>query len=192
MTGGKGNDTYVVNAIGDVVNETILNSSGGGVDTVESSITFSLATRTNIEHLTLLGGGNINGTGNALNNTIIGNSGRNLLNGGTGNDVLEGGDGNDTLTGGAGQDTFDFDLASQLGDSDIVTDFVKGTDKLDISDLLVDYTGNFDDYVSFTYSGTTTNVFVDADGLDAGFTAMSLASLLNVNLTSADEASFIV
>ena len=74
MTGGKGDDTYVVNVAGDVVNETVLNSAGGGVDTVQSLVTFSLATRTNIEHLTLAGAGNINGTGNALNNEIVGNT----------------------------------------------------------------------------------------------------------------------
>ncbi len=118
MTGGKGDDTYVVNVAGDVVNETVLNSAGGGVDTVQSLVTFSLATRTNIEHLTLAGAGNINGTGNALNNEIVGNTGNNVLNGGTGNDTLQGGDGNDQLIGGAGQDTFDFDLLSEADDGD--------------------------------------------------------------------------
>ena len=38
MTGGAGNDTYVVDNAGDVVTE----AAGGGTDTVESSITFTL------------------------------------------------------------------------------------------------------------------------------------------------------
>ena len=44
----------------------------------------------------LTGTGNINGTGNALNNTLTGNAGNNTLDGGTGADTLIGGAGNDT------------------------------------------------------------------------------------------------
>ncbi len=89
MTGGKGSDTYVVGSLLDVVNETIANGSGGGIDTVESSVTFSLATRVNIDNLTLLGGSDLNGAGNALANLIIGNSGKNILDGGAGADTSE-------------------------------------------------------------------------------------------------------
>jgi hypothetical protein len=46
--------------------------------------------------------------------------------------------------------------------------------------------------VTFTHGVTTTNVPVDADGLGGVFNATTLAILLNVNLTSADSASFIV
>jgi Ca2+-binding RTX toxin-like protein len=50
-----------------------------------------------VEDLVLVAGaGNINGTGNALANSIVGNEGNNTLDGGAGDDVLSGGLGNDT------------------------------------------------------------------------------------------------
>ena len=74
MFGGIGNDTYVVDNAGDVVNET----GGDGTDTVLSSISFSLADAVHaiggIENLTLTGTAAINGTGNALDNVLTGNS----------------------------------------------------------------------------------------------------------------------
>ena len=92
MVGGTGNDTYVVDSTTDVVTE----SSGGGTDTVQSNITYTLGA--NVENLTLTGTSAINGTGNTLNNTLTGNAANNTLNGGTGTDTLAGGLGNDSYT----------------------------------------------------------------------------------------------
>jgi Ca2+-binding RTX toxin-like protein len=124
MDGGKGNDTYVVDA-GDVVKETITSAKGGGTDTVESIVTFSIAASANVDNLTLTGAGNTNGTGNALNNVLTGNGGDNKLDGGTGSDIINGGLGNDTLLGGAGNDT----LNGQDGDDKL--DGGLGNDSLD-------------------------------------------------------------
>lgn len=90
MEGGQGNDTYIVNSVNDV----ILEYANEGYDTVISSANYIL--NANIEELRLVEGFNINGTGNALDNRIVGNSADNILDGVTGADTMIGGKGNDT------------------------------------------------------------------------------------------------
>ncbi len=90
MSGGLGNDTYYVDNIGDIVFE----NTNEGVDIINSSISYTLST--NVENLTLSGTDNINGTGNELNNIIIGNIGNNIIDGGLGIDSMKGGLGDDT------------------------------------------------------------------------------------------------
>lgn len=111
MTGGDGNDTYNVDIAGDSTTETSA-LPAGGIDLVRSTVTRTLGA--NIENLTLLGTLAINGTGNTLNNVIIGNGAVNKLDGGAGNDTLTGGFGADNMIGGAGNDTYDVDNASDL------------------------------------------------------------------------------
>ncbi len=98
MTGGSGNDVYVVDNAGD----RTIESPGGGNDTVRSSVSYTLAAYT--ETLVLTGAAAIDGTGNGLANILTGNAAANRLAGGEGNDVLDGGAGNDTLRGGSGSD----------------------------------------------------------------------------------------
>lgn len=135
MRGGEGNDVYYVNNFGDRVNE--LSDGGSGIDTVVSSISFNLASATQIfgavERLILSGTGNTLGVGNGLNNLIIGNTGSNILNGAVGNDALNGAAGNDTinghigidtLTGSLGNDTFQFTTApNAVTNRDVITDY---------------------------------------------------------------------
>ncbi|AIF49638.1 calcium-binding protein [Pelosinus sp. UFO1] len=123
MYGGVGNDTFVVDNAGDVVIE----AAGEGVDTVQSVISYTLTP--NVENLTLTGSANIDGTGNELDNTILGNSGNNVIDGGVGNDFLDGGIGADTMYGGAGNDTF---VIANVGDV-VIEAAGEGTDTVQSS-----------------------------------------------------------
>lgn len=135
LIGGTGNDTYYINAVDAAT--TIVENAGEGTDTVLTSVSYTLGA--NVENLTLANynghtytaynmlpsangvpvvlqtgitwGDAINGTGNALNNRIVGNDKSNIINGGKGND---------TLTGGLSGDVFLF----KRGDGqDVITDF---------------------------------------------------------------------
>ncbi|HWR53978.1 MAG TPA: M10 family metallopeptidase C-terminal domain-containing protein [Bryobacteraceae bacterium] len=150
MAGGLGNDTYFVNSSGDEVTENL----DAGTDTVKSSITWTLGN--NLENLTLTGSAAINGTGNALDNTITGNSAVNILSGLDGNDTLtgqgaadqllggsgidvlsgnggadtlDGGTGGDTMSGGAGNDLYIVDDAGDI----LLENLAEGTDTVQAS-----------------------------------------------------------
>ena len=105
MEGGVGDDTYVVDDQGDRVIEL----DGAGIDSVQSSITTTLSEH--VENLALSGTAAIDGTGNTLDNFIVGNAGANVLAGLEGNDTLDGGAGVDTMQGGSGNDTYYVDNA---------------------------------------------------------------------------------
>lgn len=92
LEGGAGNDLYNVDDVGDLVVEL----AGQGIDTVQSSVSFTLASE--VEKLTLTGSSALNGTGNGLANTIVGNTGNNTLAGLGGGDIIDGGAGTDTVT----------------------------------------------------------------------------------------------
>lgn len=102
--GGLGDDTFVVDTTSDLVRE----QSGRGTDLVRAETDYTLPDGTAtafVENLRLQGGfGNIDGTGNSLDNTIEGNSGANRLAGNQGADHLLGGQGGDLLFGGQGGD----------------------------------------------------------------------------------------
>jgi ELWxxDGT repeat protein len=190
MTGLAGNDTYTVNDAGDLVIEAL----NQGTDTVQAAISYTLPN--NMENLLLTGTGNLNGTGNALNNQITGNSGNNSLNGAAGTDTLIGGAGNDslngaagidTLTGGVGTDIFIFQFSQSTSAAlDRVTDFAIGTDKID---LLSQAGGAINAPVAFTRAANSTttnintivtNVFTDANGATAGNQALGINSAVLV------------
>ena len=130
MYGGAGDDLYRVDNLADVVSETTVPGvDDGGIDTVESTITYSLGAF--LEKLNLKGTAAINGTGNDLANKLAGNDAANVLSGrggddlmygNGGGDILIGGAGSNELWGGAGSDTFVFNFPV-AGSTDRVKDF---------------------------------------------------------------------
>ncbi|MBP0616572.1 S8 family serine peptidase [Jiella mangrovi] len=163
MYGGRGSDTYYVDNVGDTITEL---KGEGALDQVFSSISFKLYTQSQyLETLTLTGTADIDGMGNARNNTITGNSGANVLNGGSGNDLLIGNGGNDIfddtsgaddMRGGTGNDTYFVDDA---GDT-ITENAGEGTDtvKSAMSTVLYSFGGSLE---NLTLIGTGN---VDATG----------------------------
>lgn len=126
LFGAGGNDTYIVDNVGDQI-ENEQNTTAGGIDTVKSSvISVNLNlfdSGANLENITLTGSANLNATGNAKANVLTGNNGNNALLGGLGNDNLLGGNGNDNLQGQDGKDT----LRGQAG-----TDHLNGGTGADV------------------------------------------------------------
>jgi len=152
MVGGLGNDVMSV----DAATDRVVESSGQGGDTVQSSITYTLGTY--VENLTLIAGaGNINGTGNASANVMAGNEGNNSLSSGSGNDSISGGAGNDTLNGGSGSDTITGGTGNDtyyVGTSgDVITESSgQGTDSV-LSGITYTLGANLE---NLTLSGTST------------------------------------
>jgi Ca2+-binding RTX toxin-like protein len=106
MLGGAGDDSYYVDSRKDGVTEY----ASEGIDTVYSGISYTLGS--NLENLILTGYSTIGGTGNALDNLLVGNNASNTLTGGAGNDWLDGGGGGDKMLGGTGDDTYIADVST--------------------------------------------------------------------------------
>jgi hypothetical protein len=197
LIGGTGNDIYVVDTITDVITE----NAGQGTDTIQSSVTFSLAALPNIENLTLTGATAINGTGNSGNNVLTGNTGNNTLTGGGGSDTFNGGAGADILTGSAGGvNTYVFQFGqSSVSVTDRITNFnfAPNTDKIDLLTSAAAATGaptSFSRAADFTATATSTltnvvnSVVLDADGTGSPTTGFAANSAALVNVTGGSIA----
>ncbi|MEQ1705535.1 MAG: calcium-binding protein [Rickettsiales bacterium] len=184
QSGGHAQDDTLIsieNIIGSPLNDTFTGSSvanningGAGIDTVSyanstAGVTVNLAVTTaqtggfaagdiisNIENL----------TGSAYNDTLLGTSIANIINGGLGNDKM---------TGGSGADIFKFsavtDSGKAAGARDIITDFVKGSDKIDLGDFAGIFTfkgtgalGGSVPGVNYAQVSGNTIIGIDADG----------------------------
>lgn len=163
LKGGTGNDTYKINAIGDSVVEAV----NAGLDTVLSSISYTLTANT--ENLTLMAtAGNLNATGNSLDNLLLGNEGDNILSGSLGNDTLDGGAGNDIYIFGKGdgQDVILGNRESDVGEFNIlqlksgITPSEIATTRLG-NDLVLSIVGTTDKITASSFfSDTTNNIYI--------------------------------
>ncbi|WP_394236991.1 retention module-containing protein [Pseudomonas anguilliseptica] len=168
LNGGSGTDTAgYFDAISGVTVDLSIgaaqNTGGAGSDTLNS-----------IENL----------VGSRFDDVLTGTSSTNSLVGLEGDDILIGNGGSDTLTGGEGADTFKW-LLGNTGTT-TVTDFVKGVDSLDLSQLLVgedDTAGSLSQYLTFAFS-TNTTITVDANAGAGGGTGQTIV-LEGVNLQAA-------
>jgi len=178
LNGGLGNDSFGVDSASDLITEAV----GEGTDTVQASVTYSLLVKaTNGESLTLTATAAINGTGNALNNTVTGNGSANLLQGGAGNDSptgvagkdsLDGGLGTDQLTGGAAADVFRFDTTLELVNGAAVTD------------TITDFTTSKSDRIELSHQ-----VFTSLSGAAVSNGVLSSAAFLSSTTGAATTAS---
>ncbi|QYO64416.1 dCTP deaminase [Leptolyngbya sp. 7M] len=142
MAGGAGNDTYIVDSAGDTITE----AAAAGIDTVQAGVTYTLGAE--LENLTLTGNSAIDGTGNELDNVIIGNSANNVLTGNAGNDTLDGGLGADTMIGGSGNDTY---VVNEAGDVVTEASVFGGTEDTVLSSISYTLGANLE---NLTLTGT--------------------------------------
>ena len=203
MRGGAGSDLYRVDHVADQVIET----PGGGTDTVRAAIDFVLGA--NVDHLILTGTAAVYGTGNGSANELLGNDsgnifrglgGADLLDGGGGNDRLSGGIGADRLRGGDGADAFVFDTA-RGGEYDSLPDFAPEDDVIRLDRAIFDELSRAgritnaefalgrsaaDASDRIIYDAASGKIFYDADGLGGAAARLFAVVRPGTELTPAD------
>ena len=153
-TGSVGNDYYFGSAVADTID------GNAGDDKLEG-----------------LGGNDVL-SGGLGNDTLLGGVDNDILSGGAGDDFLDAGPGSDTLTGGAGADTFFF---SEQSGTSVITDFTKGTDKIQFDAASLNGVAITFDIIATTYDGTNAgnasanfiqdvnkDLYYDSNGSSAG------------------------
>jgi len=193
MYGYGGDDIYHVDNAGDRVVET----AGGGRDTVKASVDYTLAAGVDVEILATSSNTGVTTlalTGNELAQTVMGDAGANRVNGG---------DGSDTLYGLGGQDTFVFDTALGATNIDRIMDYAIADDTIelrqaifsslgvgvvDVSKIAVGAAATTADH-RLVYNAATGALFYDADG-SGGAAQVQFATLSrNLATTAADLAA---
>jgi Ca2+-binding RTX toxin-like protein len=156
LSGGKGDDTYVVGHQLVTINE----ATDEGDDLIITTLaTWTLAA--NFERLSYSGTSAFTGIGNGDDNVITGGVGADTLRGMVGDDTLNGGDGNDILIGGAGADH----LVGGAGtdtvryESQVTVDMATGQHEGDAA-------GDTFDGVELIQGSTSNDVFISGAGAD--------------------------
>ncbi|SLM63080.1 MULTISPECIES: serralysin family metalloprotease [Dickeya] len=118
-----GNDTFDFSGYSDNQRISLISTTFSDVGGLKGNV--SIAAGAVIE----------NAIGGSGNDVIVGNVSNNRIDGGAGNDVIFGDGGADILTGGKGKDIFvyAFDNDSLYSSPDIITDFQRGEDRIDLS-----------------------------------------------------------
>ncbi len=178
---GLGNDQYRITSTSQYIHET----RNGGTDTVTSTISYSLADTDGagefggfVENLTLTGSANLKGTGNALNNTLVGNNGSNLLSGGAGRDLLRGGAGNDSLNGGSGVDSLYGGLGNDVYYVDSASDLVSESGGGGVDTIISSVTRSLGSGVEHLTLSGTGRINATGNSLNNTLTGNSGANLL--------------
>jgi len=212
LVGGDGNDTLFGNTGADIMrgqggDDTLIElggdsliDGGTGFDSLyvwsNTGLTLNLTTAS-IEWVqgSVLGGDNLDGSGNTVNSFLYGWGGNDVLKGGWADDYIAGGDGNDFLTGGAGNDT----LIGEAGinyyvytaatwGADTVHSFHLNADKLDFTTVasihsFSDFTTHEWDAGNLGYNSTT---LFYADG-----STTSAITLIGIQVASLSDSDFL-
>jgi len=157
MVGGLGNDVFVVDSAGDKVGE----KAEEGTDTVEASISYSLAGQY-VEILKLTGSANIDATGNNQGNSLHGNAGANRL---------DGQGGADEMAGGAGDDVY---VVDNVGDK-VIELAAQGTDSV-LASVTYSLAGQYAENLTLTGTGANNGT---GNGLDNALTGNAAANSLS-------------
>jgi len=145
-----------------------------------------------------------NAIGNSANNVITGNDGNNQIQADAGNDTITGGLGSDTMMGNAGNDRFTYlsSADSTVANQDVIMDFVRGSDKINLSGIdansiggtandafltLRTVSGNFTANAQMRVWNDGTNTYIEGNTDGVNTTAEFSVQLLGViALTTAD------
>ena len=143
LTGGLGNDIYVLSNAAD----SVMENPGEGTDTVQFAGNFngtSFVLPANVENAINIGSVSLTVTGNSLGNTLIGGAGAEIFNGMLGNDTLNGNDGFDiaTYSGSKGSYTITPNLGIFAVNGPDGNDTVSGVEKLIFGDGSVKLLGS--------------------------------------------------
>ena len=182
LDGGDGSDVYMLEGA-DVINDTGTTGADRAQISAAGGLAIAVGGWTGVERINgFIGNDTIDATGATAAQTLDGSAGDDLLIGGTGNDTLFGGNGADRLIGGAGRDFLvggagadDFVFATGSG-SDVIRDFVRGTDQIDlrnhaVMDSFADLTiTQWTNYAVIRATGTTDEILL-FDGNASALTA---------------------